>query len=145
MANPYYHVTHLAHAVSIQQYGLKCNEEGYIYLFDTALAAVKNQYGGHTTVHVPDFIASGQLGLAKYALFEVGSVGLDVVPEPDLVGESTARFQWRVRQAQIPPAHVRLLWTASVNYAQLRRVQAAMSGLTVKQLNQLQKVGPGRG
>ncbi len=91
----YYHITSIKNESSILRHGLKCNEEGHIFLLDT--------------LEVCDSLAIYQLGLDKFSIIEVSSKGFKGNLIRDEVAEFTANHQFICQQEVIEPNHLKLL------------------------------------
>lgn len=93
----YYHITPtFDNWISIMENGLIANQEGYIYLL--------------TNKEVAGYVALNQLGCySNYFLLEINEEGLDVITEPDLVGEITAKYQVRIKQEVLHPKFIGLI------------------------------------
>jgi len=109
----YYHITKNSKKVkdSILKNGLRCNEDGDIYLFENMAFKING-----VTNNVSDAIAANQLFLKQYLMFEIDSDGLTVELQPDAVGEFSASMQWFVKQPVIAPAHIDLFGRYSTRY-----------------------------
>lgn len=97
MMKIYYHVTDFKTWCSIRKQGLKASKDGYIYLSTTKQSNVLSS------------IAWNQLGLKDYGVISIKSEGISVELEPDKVGESTAKFQRRIRQSLIESKYITCL------------------------------------
>lgn len=91
----YYHLTSFKSFLVIKEEGIKADNEGYIYLLDT------QDYN--------NYVASNQLGLPDYAVFEVNSDGITSILEPDNIGELTAKHQFRIKQPLIDKKYLKFL------------------------------------
>jgi len=107
----YYHITRLENIESILHDGLKANSDGEIFLFEnesliypdcTESGAIWKQS------YIADLIASNQLFLTKYAMFEILPGGIEVDLINDNVAELSAKAQWIAKQPLIKPEYIRL-------------------------------------
>lgn len=110
-----YHITakNFENARSILKNGLKCNEEGQIFLFENKSIIVN---GSSVENCVSDCIAAGQLGVKSYSMFEIDSKGLYSDLIPDEVGEFTAKLQWYILQEKIEPKYISILGHYKTNF-----------------------------
>ncbi len=108
----YYHISKNDHEVtnSILTNGLRCNDDGHIFIFENIKFSF---YGVENTVC--DHIASNQVFLDEYSLFEINEKGINNI-NPDNVGEITAKFQWIVSQEYINPIYIKHLGVFKTNY-----------------------------
>jgi hypothetical protein len=122
MRKTLYHVTSLENVESIKRNGLMCNEEGEIFLF-TALEIKTTRNIDWEPLKVPDSIAVNQLGLEKYVLIqiEIDTTGISGKLEADNVAESTAKYQFILKQKRILPKHLRFSDVKIVNYEAVRK------------------------
>lgn len=104
MENKYYHITAIENVESILLFGILANDEGEIFVFENK--ALKFPSG--KVMYVADSIALHQLGLEKFAMFEILSKGIRKEPVNDNVAELTARFQWIVKQPKIARSYIKL-------------------------------------
>ncbi|MDP3697451.1 MAG: hypothetical protein Q8R55_05535 [Candidatus Taylorbacteria bacterium] len=98
MKNSYfYHITEGLDSWSkIAKEGLKASPDGYIYLV--------------TRKNIANYVVKNQLLLNNsYGLIRVNSKGITGCIENDNVGEITAKYQRRVKQAIIAPEYLRLV------------------------------------
>jgi hypothetical protein len=94
MKKTHFHITSLTNKESILENGL-ISDSGEIFTF--------------TDIRVSNQIASNQLGLFEYCVFEIDSKGFDSPPIQDNVGEYTAKHQWIVQQKKIKPKFIKFL------------------------------------
>lgn len=88
---------------SILKNGLTCNEEGQIFLFENKSIGKE----GCTVINtIADCIASEQIGIKSYTMFEVNTAGINAELIPDQVSEYTAKFQWYILQDKIDPKYI---------------------------------------
>jgi len=99
----FYHVTNPKNVKSIMKHGLKCDEEGNIFVFTDPFFA--------------NAIARDQCFLMKgYALLQIDARHLEGSVEPDRVAEWPARFQRIVKQDRIAPELINHLNNFSTIY-----------------------------
>jgi hypothetical protein len=91
----YYHITSFQGWLAIKDKGLKASEDGYIYMLDDDKVAT--------------YVALHQLGIPEFGLFEIDPSGIKGKLEPDLVGELTAKHQYRVKQGIIDKKYLKNL------------------------------------
>lgn len=94
-----YHITEIGNLETIRKNGLKCDSEGYIYLFEdkkfTDPMGIK--------ANVRDHIAINQIFVFdKVVLLKIAVGDLLDQLEHDDVSESCARFQYRIKMNHIP-------------------------------------------
>lgn len=113
MEKYYYHITSPKNALNILKNGLKCNEDGDIFLFENKTLRVKEEYradyeklGLRTEIVVADHIARNQIFLKDIVMLEIDSRGLHGEFIQDNVGEETSKFQWIVKQPLIAPQFI---------------------------------------
>lgn len=113
MEKHYYHITTPNKALNILKNGLKCNEEGEIFLFENKTLRVKEEYrsdyerlGLKTEIVVVEHIARNQVFLKDIVMLEIDSKGLYGELIQDKVGEATSEFQWIVKQPLIAPEFI---------------------------------------
>ena len=118
MSEIFYHVTEAKNVKSILKDGLKCDNDGYIYLL-TELDIQETIYG--IWVFLPDIISTEQIGIKKYSLFQIYSEGITSEIEDDNVGELVSEFQKRINQKIIHTDYIKLLEERKVNVDELRK------------------------
>ncbi|MCZ2338185.1 MAG: hypothetical protein LC127_08275 [Chitinophagales bacterium] len=99
----YYHIAPVEAIETIKIEGVRCGADKHIYLL-TELEAELAPFD--ITVRIADLLAVSQLGLAEYVLIEIDAKGITSQIKPDLVGESTAAQQKRIRQNLIKPDYI---------------------------------------
>lgn len=106
MEQKYYHVTRLETYEKILLEGLKCNNEGNIFVFENK--AVKQIIGNEEfIIKAADHIALNQVFIkGKCVMLEIDSKGITGKILPDNVAESTAKLQWIIKQKIIEPKHI---------------------------------------
>ena len=127
----YYHITESKNVKKILKDGLKCDEEGNIFLFEhssykTIVPIMNNETNKKISelleagaesfpipfeekvVSVADTIAINQLFITRGAILEINSNGITADLIPDNVAESSARFQWIAKQKTINPKYIKL-------------------------------------
>ena len=87
-----FHITNSKNVESIKKNGLKAGEDGYVYLFD-GVDVSKPEWDGEY-VPIDSAIAINQVGLLNYTMCVINTEGLEL--EQDIVGEFTAKYQFRV-------------------------------------------------
>ena len=94
-----YHITEVGHLEAIRKNGLKCDSEGYIYLFEdkkfTDLMGIRGNVRDHIAIN--QICVFDKVGLLKIAVGDL----LNQL-EPDNVDESCAQFQYRIKMNLIP-------------------------------------------
>ena len=98
-----YHISAPENIPTIMENGLKCDDDGFVYLFENK--SIMNNKTGVVNL-VSDCIANGQVFLDEYAMIEVSCNGIHEEIEPDNVGEFSAGCQWRVKQDVIPAKYL---------------------------------------
>ena len=97
----YYHITNPSNKDSILKDGLKCNEEGEIFLFENKSIKIDN------SIHyVSDLIAKNQIFLTEYAMFEIDLKGIEQPLINDNVAETSSSLQWIAKQPIIKLEHI---------------------------------------
>ncbi len=89
MKNFYYHICDTEVAEKIKNEGLKCDDEGYIFIFDN--------------ISVADSLNNNQLGHSKFSIIQIESSGIFSEPISDNVAEFTASSQYICKQDKIEP------------------------------------------
>ena len=111
----YYHITDVKNFDSILSNGLLANDEGNIYLFENKSivgygigydGAGKLGYG-KVQQYISDKIATSQLGLTEFAMFEISDLDCEQLINDD-VAESSAACQWILHAQKIEPSHISL-------------------------------------
>ena len=94
-----YHITEVGNLEAISKNGLKCDSEGYIYLFEdkkfTDLMGIRGNVRDHIAIN--QICVFDKVGLLKIAVGDL----LNQL-EPDNVDESCAQFQYRIKMNLIP-------------------------------------------
>lgn len=103
MSKYLYHVTSRNAAKAILRYGLKCGEDGHIYLFDHTQVRISNHY---KYIRVVDQIMCNQIDLDSGVILRVDTQGITSDILPDNVAEFTARWQYRVKQTLIEHEYI---------------------------------------
>jgi len=106
ISDKHYHISDFQGWLSIKKNGIKCSEDEYIYMFDT------------NDVDVLCYVAINQLFMTDYGLFEIDHAGIESELEPDLVGELTAKYQFRVKQELIDKKYIKDLGMKRVIHAE---------------------------
>ncbi|MCZ2130798.1 MAG: hypothetical protein LC109_11100 [Bacteroidia bacterium] len=107
----YYHITETKNKISILKTGIRCNEEGYIFLFENKSIS----YNGIINT-IADCIAKNQIFLDRYVMFEIDSKGFQSELLPDEVGELSHKQQWILKQEKINPEFINLFGVYETQY-----------------------------
>lgn len=102
MVKTYYHISPIDNKKSIISNGLKCNEDGETFLFDTLSQA--------------KYISINQVFLDEYSLFKIDYKGIEVEPKRDMVMEMGADSQYIIKQTSIKPQFIKHLKDESLNF-----------------------------
>ena len=100
----YYHVTEVENVDSILKNGLKADEEGLIYVYDTYSVDLEG-----VDIFLSDIITLGQLGYKKYAVIKVNAEPYRKYAKPDNVGELCASYHRILKVKIIKPEDIELL------------------------------------
>ena len=112
----YWHISPIENKDNILSEGIKCSEDGYIYMI-TSLEERIDLFD--VKVSMPDMIAFNQVFLKKYDLYEIDAEGLDRKTQPDNVAEMFSDLQKRVKQNVIQPKYVKYLGTFETNWKEV--------------------------
>lgn len=140
MGKYFYHITAPENIESILLYGLRANEEGDIFLFENksigSVGVGLNGEGklcfGTIRTLIADRIALNQIGLTKYAMFEVSSDGIEGDLINDNVAELSSPFQWIAKQETIAPEFLDLFGVYEAE--RFGEIQEAIRELTEEEL-----------
>lgn len=96
-----YHITKIENVDSILNEGLKKNDEGDVFLFEGCDVYLQwlDKY-----IPIDELIATNQLFLQNYVMFEVDVTGLALLN--DNVAESTAKWQY-IYKGDIPKGRIK--------------------------------------
>ena len=103
----YYHISTFEGWFKVQQEGLKASEDGYIYMYDT------------NEPNILAYAAANQLFMTDYGLIRIDPAGITGALEPDIVGELTAKHQFRVKQKLIEKKYIQALGMKKVIMAKV--------------------------
>lgn len=93
-----YHITEVENLESILEEGLKCNEDGEIFVFEN-----KSIHCNGIINNIADMIAFNQIFLEEYVMIEIDEDGFESELIPDDVAELSHKQQWYVKQKIIAP------------------------------------------
>lgn len=99
-----YHVTNLENLTRIMQQGIKCNEEGNIFLF------LEGEFvHPHTkeNLKVSDSIIKNQREINEPLVLRINADGITGVVSQDTTAEFTAPFQFILKQPVIKSKYIR--------------------------------------
>lgn len=119
----YYHITKPENEKTILRTGIKCDEDGNIFLFENVAVGAKD---GIAHVAVSDMIAANQIFLKSFVMFEIDPAGFSCDLIPDDVGEYTARWQWILRQDKIYPRFINKFGQYETDFEAIKRFYAEM-------------------
>lgn len=107
--NNYGHITHRDNVDSIIENGIRCNEDGDIFIYRDC-DVEHNFMPNKKPVMIPiyDLIAMGQVFLKDFAIFNIEPEGFEVELIPDNVAEITASQQFILKQPVIKSDYISL-------------------------------------
>lgn len=109
MSEKLYHITPIENMSSIQEEGIRAGEDGYIYFI--------------TEKHIAGLVAKNQIFLEdSFSLFEINPEYLSNKLEADNVGEITAKWQCRVKQAAINKDGIRFDDNYFINHDEINKI-----------------------
>lgn len=108
MKQKYYHITRLETCDKILIEGLRCDNEGNIFVFENKSVKV-NMGLGSVVITAADHIALNQVFIEdECAMLEIDSKGITGELLPDNVAEATAKLQWIIKQKNIEPKYIKV-------------------------------------
>lgn len=104
----YYHISSVDAVAKIKKHGLRLDEDGKLYVLDAVEITVDN-----LTIDIAAALATNQLFLDEFAVWEIQPVAITAEPEPDDVGEAWSQHQFIISHP-ISPQHVTLMGTYTI-------------------------------
>jgi hypothetical protein len=93
----------------VRKNGITADEEGYIYMLYTK------------SPEITDTVATNQLLVDTYYLFQIDPSSFESEVEPDRVAEFTARYHTRIKQREIEPYYIKELGKRKVDINRVQR------------------------
>lgn len=136
----YYHVSSRENFYKILNEGIKANEDGEIFLFDTEFVLnpcfdpLKPESGAKV-IDVAASIARNQVFLHEFIVVEIDAEGITGELINDKVGEFTAPLQWIVKQQVIEADFICEWWDESETSNRLDNYEFFIEGKWVQLSN----------
>jgi len=102
-----YHITNPENKESILKYGIKCSDDGYIYLVsEEKLSDLCSSF---------DFVAAFQLHILEYQIFEISETGIGGKLTKEIIDGAESSCQFQLKQQRIKNNHITDCGTRKVN------------------------------